>query len=223
MGQQRMKILGLVDVHSRLEKLEELLWEAEDVDVVLLGGDITNFGRKEASEAVIIPLLERAPCLFGVIGNCDYPEVEESLITHDCHLEGKPRQIGGIGIIGVGGSLPCPTQTPYERSEQELEGALTRQLAALTRKESLVAVVHQPPLNTALDKALLGGHVGSQAVRAFIEECEPILFFSGHIHESQAIQQIGKTTLVNPGPFMKGNYFVAEIIGNEVSVELRKI
>lgn len=223
MGQQRMKILGLVDIHSRLEKFEELLWEAEDVDVVLLGGDITNFGRKEASEAVIIPLLERAPCLLGVIGNCDYPEVEESLITHDCHLEGKPRQIEGIGIIGVGGSLPCPSGTPYERSEQELKRALSQQLAAIPETRAIVAVVHQPPLKTVLDKALLGGHVGSHAVRAFIEECEPILFFSGHIHESQAIQQLGKTTLVNPGPFMKGNYFVAEIIGNEVSVELRKI
>ena len=218
-----MKILGLVDIHSRLENLEDLLWEAEDVDVVLLGGDITNFGRKEATESVILPLIERAPCVFGVMGNCDYPEVEESLIAHDCHLEGKPRQIGDIEIIGVGGSLPCPSQTLHERSEQEFERALSRQLAALTRKDSLVAVVHQPPVETALDRALLGGHVGSHAVRAFIEECEPTLFFSGHIHESQAVQQIGKTTLVNPGPFMKGNYFIAEIIENEVTVELRKI
>ena len=44
----------------------------------------------------------------------------------------------------------------------------------------------------------------------------------GHIHESQGVDTIGKTVIVNPGPFMTGNYAEVELEeGKAPRVELR--
>jgi hypothetical protein len=49
-------------------------------------------------------------------------------------------------------------------------------------------------------------HVGSRAIRQFIERHQPPLVLSGHIHESPRIScsyrdAIGRTVVVNPGQF----------------------
>jgi len=40
---------------------------------------------------------------------------------------------------------------------------------------------------------------GSVAVREAIEKYEPMLGLHGHIHESQSVAKIGRTTCINPG------------------------
>jgi len=71
-----------------------------------------------------------------------------------------------------------------------------------------IFLFHTPPYNTALDRAALDGkkynyveldvHVGSIAVRRFIESRQPLLTLHGHIHESARItgawkERIGRT------------------------------
>jgi uncharacterized protein len=71
-----------------------------------------------------------------------------------------------------------------------------------------VFLFHTPPYNTGLDRAALDGkkvnyveldaHVGSIAVRRFIESRQPLLTLHGHIHESARItgtwkERIGQT------------------------------
>jgi Icc-related predicted phosphoesterase len=36
-------------------------------------------------------------------------------------------------------------------------------------------------------------------VRALIEEMQPLLGLHGHIHESRAVEKLGRTVCVNPG------------------------
>ena len=86
----------------------------------------------------------------------------------------------------------------------------------------LVLVSHQPARDTVTDLAGNGAHVGSTAVRTFIERHKPVLCLSGHIHEAQGTDAIGSTILVNPGPFMEGRYVVAEITGNTCRVDIRR-
>jgi len=77
---------------------------------------------------------------------------------------------------------------------------------------SAVCLFHSPPYQTALDRAALDNksfdhvpldvHVGSIAIRRFIEEKQPYLTLHGHIHESTSItgswrDQIGKTLMFN--------------------------
>ncbi len=63
---------------------------------------------------------------------------------------------------------------------------------------------HVPPFNTKLDMLYDASHVGSKAVREFIEKFQPLLTLHGHIHESprmsgQFNEMIGRTMSINPG------------------------
>jgi Icc-related predicted phosphoesterase len=72
--------------------------------------------------------------------------------------------------------------------------------------EALVCVTHSPPRDTACDRIEGGAAVGSRAIRAFLEQQQPRLCLSGHIHESPRVSgawrdRIGRTVCVNPGQF----------------------
>lgn len=75
-----------------------------------------------------------------------------------------------------------------------------------------ICLFHSPPHRTKLDRAALDGkmidmvpldvHVGSVAVRRFIERNQPLLSLHGHIHESTRItgswrDQVGRTVMFN--------------------------
>ena len=67
-----------------------------------------------------------------------------------------------------------------------------------------VAVIHAPPFNTRCDVLFDGQHIGSKAVRRWIERNQPLLTLHGHIHESPKLSgsffdRIGSTTVINPG------------------------
>jgi uncharacterized protein len=69
-----------------------------------------------------------------------------------------------------------------------------------------VLVSHSPPRDTACDVVKGGAHVGSRAVRAWVERRRPSLVLSGHIHESPRVSgawrdRIGDAEVVNPGQF----------------------
>lgn len=94
-----------------------------------------------------------------------------------------------------------------ERKYATIKGDLDR----LTAAESLAKTVflfHAPPYQTNLDRAALDGrmidgvpmdiHVGSIAIRQFIESKQPYLTLHGHIHESAILtgswnDRIGRT------------------------------
>jgi Icc-related predicted phosphoesterase len=79
-------------------------------------------------------------------------------------------------------------------------GTIQKDLEALTGEEELgksVFLFHSPPYQTLLDRADLDGrmvdhvpvdvHVGSIAIRRFIEKRQPLLTLHGHVHESARI------------------------------------
>lgn len=90
-------------------------------------------------------------------------------------------------------------------------GTIARDLAALASGEDLARAVflfHAPPYDTCLDRAALDGrtvehvpldvHVGSIAIRRFIEERQPRVTLHGHVHESTRLTgsfmaRIGRT------------------------------
>jgi len=70
--------------------------------------------------------------------------------------------------------------------------------------EHTVAVIHTPPFNTKCDVLFDGRHIGSQAVRSWIEKNQPRLTLHGHIHESPKLSRsfcdrLGSATVINPG------------------------
>jgi uncharacterized protein len=79
-------------------------------------------------------------------------------------------------------------------------------LAESTTPADTIFVLHSPPRDTRCDMTAAGQHVGSRAIRSFIERQGPPLVLGGHIHESPRVStsyrdEIGRTVVVNPGQF----------------------
>jgi uncharacterized protein len=86
------------------------------------------------------------------------------------------------------------------------------QLAADADFERSIFLFHSPPHKTLLDRAALDGrmidhvpldvHIGSIAIRRFIEKKQPLLTLHGHVHESARLtgswkDKIGKTIMLS--------------------------
>lgn len=85
--------------------------------------------------------------------------------------------------------------------------AIAQELEMLPQPVSgrkLVAVIHAPPWNTGLDVMADGSHVGSRAIRRYLQRLQPCLALHGHIHEAPSasgtwIEHLGPTVCINPG------------------------
>ena len=146
------------------------------------------------------------------------------MIEQDISADGRIGTRAGLTFVGLGGSLPCPGRTPNESDDDRFGHCLRQALGNWQGpSEKLVVITHQPAYGTGLDQIGSGIHKGSPALRRFIEETQPILALSGHIHEARCIDHLGDTTLVNPGPFKAGYYAVAEIDGKDVRAKLHEL
>jgi uncharacterized protein len=217
-----MVLVGITDIHGDISVLSRLEAELKKADVVLVAGDVTNFGGADLAAEVITELQKYAKKLFAVPGNCDYPEVDIYLSELGINLHQRSEHYDGICFIGAGGSTPCPVETPLVYSEAEYEAMLNGS-ASTAKGCTSVLVSHQPPFNTKTDRAMKIKHVGSKTVRTFIEQYRPLVCLTGHIHESKGIDTVGKTTIVNPGPFKEGRYCRITIRKGEADIELLKV
>jgi hypothetical protein len=107
----------------------------------------------------------------------------------------------------------------YELSEDEIGAALRAGRGQLAQPQLEVVLSHTPPRGTQLDRTRRGEHVGSLAVRQFVEQVQPALLLCGHIHEARGIDRLDATTIVNCGPAYEGYYAVADVDA-DVQVEL---
>jgi uncharacterized protein len=217
-------LLALADIHSKTSSLKSIAGDLARSDAVLLAGDITHFGGAPELSAVLDEVKDSGKPVYGVCGNCDRMEAVEALAKTECGIEGKVVSAGGVTIAGIGGSLPSPGATPNEFSEEDYARLLSREPFASLSPGTFVFVSHEPPLNTAVDKAWIMRHVGSREIRRFIETKKPFLCITGHIHESRSVDTVGETRIVNPGAFRNGNYAVIEIENMKVKdISLRKV
>jgi hypothetical protein len=83
-----------------------------------------------------------------------------------------------------------------------------------------IQVTHAPPARTKMDLLYTGAHVGSEAVRKFIEDNRPNVAVSSHIHEARGIDELGTTKLINAGRFPEGHCGIIMINGNDVTTRI---
>ena len=214
-----MKILALADIHGDESLIDLIAGPLKETDLVLLAGDITNFGGRDDVHRVIDALSRYNNQILAVHGNCDLPAVEEALQQREMNLDCRCKTINHINFIGIGGSLPCLGMTPNEIGESVFKDVLDSLSSACDTNVPLVLITHQPPFGTKIDTVSGDHHAGSRSIRLFIEQYQPILAVSGHVHEARGIDQLKHTVLVNPGAFRNGFYAVIEIEGRSVKVE----
>jgi hypothetical protein len=220
-GINNMIVVGLSDIHGQTSYIDRISSDLCQAGLAVLAGDITHFEGISKAETVVDAVLTHCKRLLAVSGNCDKPGLDQWLINRGQGLHAMLKVIDGIAFAGLGGSVFTPFNTPNEYSEARAGQFLERAVLGLAPDTPLVLVSHQPPTGTACDRIRSGKHVGSRMLRKFIESRRPIACFSGHIHESVAIDHIGNTVIVNPGPFWRGRYAYAKIENKTVDMEIR--
>jgi len=113
----------------------------------------------------------------------------------------------------------------YLKQGGTIEEDLQR-LARPTDLKKTIYVMHSPPYGTRLDSIQGGHHVGSKAIKTFVEKSQPLLTLHGHIHESPEVSgsfldKIGETISVNPGQFTSRSRDSYEL--HAVTFELERI
>jgi len=218
-----MRIVSFGDIHMSLQTIEWLGPELRAADLVILSGDLTNFGGCDAAARVLAATRRHARDVLAVSGNLDQLEVIDFLRQEGVSLHGESRRFGALGIFGCGGSNRTPFNTPTELSDEEIGLLLERGYAGIADLQHVLMVCHTPPAHTATDRITSGHHVGSPTVRAFIEAHQPAVCITGHIHESAGVDHIGRTVVINAGALRDGGYIVVDAVADGLRAELCRL
>ena len=215
-----MRILAFTDIHGSYDRVEAILSKESPFDAVIIGGDLTTHGMAgEASEAIRRFQQFHKP-VFAVAGNMDLPAFDEVYKTLGVNINAQGVLFDDVGFFGIAGSPFTPMHTPYEISEEEIKRRAESGWQGVQAARWKIFVPHAPPRDTKLDKIFLGKHVGSTAVREFVERHHPDVLVCGHIHEGRGVDVLGKTTIINCGAAGRGFYAVIEI-NDTLEVQLR--
>ncbi len=113
------------------------------------------------------------------------------------------------GYVTCSGKLLPHSLTPLQGTiEDDLDALSTLLTSSAMHGASFIFVSHAPPRDTALDLAATGLHVGSLAVRRFIERWSPtgrlVASLHGHIHEAPLLsnrlwERVGEVPAFNVG------------------------
>jgi len=217
-----VKILGFADFHGNIDSARRAsyLVSLEHPSLVVVAGDLAKQDIQVA-EYILKELSKSAPKVLFVPGNMDEPALADWRDTERIvclHAKGIVHNAAFFG--GLGGAVISPFKTPFEFDEAEASRVLA-QVIRTSSSSITVLVSHCPPKNTKLDLAAGTRHVGSEAVRRFIEERKPALVICGHIHEARGVDLIGRVPIVNVGPAAHGHY-ASISLDKSAGIELRE-
>jgi hypothetical protein len=185
-----MRILAAADFHGSQYRLNLVLQniEAKKPDLVVVCGDLTQFGPGEIAKNLLNQIPVETLVVHGNIDSADVPQAIDASRATNIHLK---RVIShGVPFIGIGGDLPSSLA-----DIRISDGSSKKPLRAVLHENS-VLVTHLPPYKLQ-DKIFIGTHGGSKALRDLVDTCAPRLVLCGHIHEDPGVTVSGKTTVVN--------------------------
>ena len=206
-----MRIIAFSDIHGAYERVKRILQKEQTFDAVVLAGDLTTHGTASEAMNVIRELQSFGKPMFAVAGNMDTPAFDEAYASLNVDINAHGVVLGETGFFGISGSPFTPMHTPYEIAEEEIARRAKRGWESVAACRWKIFVPHAPPRGTKLDNIAGGIHVGSTAVRSFVEIHQPDVLVCGHIHESRGIDRLGNTQMVNCGTAARGCYATIEI------------
>lgn len=215
--------IAIGDIHDQTGNFKRIP-ELENAKGIIVTGDLTQYGGIEAASKVLKELKMPGVIIYAQTGNMDKPEIDEWLTGTGINIHAQVVEIAPeTAMFGIGGSTPTPFNTPTEYPESTYSEWLKICWLKASQFPAQILISHNPPKDTACDRISSDAHVGSVAVREFIEKCQPTLCICGHIHESIGVDHIGKTKIINPGMLAEGVYAIIRIANAKVTAELRKL
>jgi Icc-related predicted phosphoesterase len=215
--------IGMLGFYSQV--MDEDEFKALQNDPALVDGLFHELARKRLEAWVDLAETRLAGTgikCFVTGGNDDDPYVLEAVRKEGTQsffaCEGECVQVDDEHtMISVGYSTPTPWNTPREISEEQLGEIIDSMVSKVPDMSRAIFNFHDPPIDSTLDTCpkldwttdppspvMNGGQIvmhgaGSRSVRSSLEKHQPVLGLHGHIHESQGVVKIGRTTCINPG------------------------
>lgn len=214
------RIIAVSDIHGAYESVQRILSKEPLLDALIIAGDLTTNGSPREAEDALKLLRQFGKPIISVTGNMDPLTLEPTFESMTSYVNGRGVIIDEVGFFGVSGSPFTPMNTPNELSEETIRHRAESGWNDAESARWKIFIPHAPPYNTAVDRILSGNHVGSKAVRTFIELHHPDIVVCGHIHEARGQDTIGSSEIVNCGAAGKG-YYVVITIENQITVEVR--
>lgn len=206
-GTNVVRVAAIGDTHFKLDskgRLRQLFEQVvQEADVLLVCGDITDFG---LTEEVLLFIEEAARAIdeipvLGVLGNHDFESGNQEAIYRILSdsgismLDGNSLEIYGIGFTGVkgfGGGFGVHALQPWgeaaikkfvEEVEEETK-KLERGLSSLNSGPKIVMMHYAPIPGTVADEPLeIYPFLGSSVLEKPLNRFEVTAVFHGHAHK----------------------------------------
>ncbi len=215
--------IGFGDIHEDLSLLGEIP-NLSAADGVIISGDITNRGDTRRASELLDEVFRINSNIYAQIGNMDRPEVTSYLDEKGWNIHARGKLLADdIGIMGVGYSTPTPFMTPSEVSDDKLAQWLNEGYEQVKHLMKLILVAHDPPFGSKAAQLPSGENVGNRSVLEFIQRVQPDICLTGHIHEAESEDFIGRTKIINPGMLGMGGYVIIRLQEDKLAADLMYI
>lgn len=209
MPDSKFRIAATADIHygkhSRGQLLDVFAEISHAADVLLLCGDLTDFGLAEEAEQLVNDLRAavRIP-MIGVLGNHDFESAEQELVLKVLDqagvnmLDGDAIEIEGVGFAGVCGfaggfgrrmlnAWGEPLMKKFVQEAIDHAVRLEQGLAKLQTKKKIVMLHYAPIRDTVVgESAEIFPFMGSSRLEEPINRFRVNAVFHGHAHNGAA-------------------------------------
>jgi Icc-related predicted phosphoesterase len=219
-----LRVAAVGDVHASEERRQNLQRAfralGDEIDLVLLAGDLTTHGRPEEASALADACRVVRQPVLAVLGNHDHHseragEVADALedagvvVLEAGHvvLETAGMQVGVVGTKGFVGGFPGAEIADFgERLLRDVYAETTRQVEALEVGLEAVAgcerrlvLLHYAPVSDTLvgEPEGIWAFLGSGRLAGPIGAHRPEAVFHGHAHHGRPVGAIGSVPVYN--------------------------
>ena len=204
MNPDRIRVAAVADVHcskTTQGALQPVFAAANELaDVLLLCGDLTDYGLPEEARNLVAELAPVRIPIIAVLGNHDYESGNAEAVKQilsDARvrvLDGDAVEVGGVGFAGVkgfGGGFGRRTLEPWgeDATKAFVQEAVTESLKlesalARLRTPQRVAVLHYAPIEQTVEgePREIFPFLGSGRLEEPINRYRAAAVFHGHAH-----------------------------------------
>jgi uncharacterized protein len=208
-----MRIAATADLHYSTQTpgvLKEQLGRVRDeADVLVVAGDLTNFGRPEEMEPLVNILVRLRIPTVAVLGNHDYESGQEAELTRMLAsegikvLDGTGYERDGVGFAGTKGFIGGfgrgvltafgePEIKAFVKASIDEAMKLERAMSQLRTAKRVVVLHYAPILGTVAGEAPeIYPYLGSSRLSEVVDRHGADLIVHGHAHHGTVS---GKTT-----------------------------
>ena len=208
-----MRIAAIADLHfspQSYDRIRDAMQHVrDDADVLVLAGDLTNYGKPEEMESLLNALVRLRIPIVAVLGNHDYESGHQNDLIKMMSAEGVKVLDGtgyerdGVGFAGTKGFLGGfgrgvltafgePEVKQFVQAALDETMKLERALMQL-RAEKRVVVIHYSPVMETVrgEPEQIFPYLGSSRLAEVIDRHGARLVLHGHAHHGSPD---GKTT-----------------------------